>query len=103
MPALMCRFWHFAKPLTEVEPHGDIALTIGRIHVRTTSLDPGRRHVPAQYPMCKPLCGHRVDYWSIRRVAGSCFRLPDLRARIQKMDGGGARTYLKRLKVRTAC
>ena len=25
---------------SEVEPHGDIALTIGRIHVRTTSQDP---------------------------------------------------------------
>lgn len=26
--------------LTEVEPHGDIALTVGRIHVRTTARDP---------------------------------------------------------------
>jgi ketosteroid isomerase-like protein len=35
--------------LTEVEPHGDVALTIGRIHVRTTSQAPDVREYTVWY------------------------------------------------------
>jgi ketosteroid isomerase-like protein len=34
---------------SEVEPHGDIALTVGRIHVRTTSEDPNVREYTVWY------------------------------------------------------
>jgi ketosteroid isomerase-like protein len=35
--------------LKEVEPHGDVALTIGQIHVRTTSQDPDVREYTVWY------------------------------------------------------
>jgi ketosteroid isomerase-like protein len=35
--------------LKEVEPHGDVALTIGQIHVRTTSQDPEVREYTVWY------------------------------------------------------